>query len=117
MKKLLISVVAGLGMWSGSALACMPPDIGDVFRYDDGTVMQLRKNVVGDCYWGKRKQYMCPVSSVGSTQGCRWMWVREGFEDGREGIKDGGWIIRNGGDQVTVPECDPSTGFVVGCKQ
>ncbi len=101
MKRILLALLASAAM-CGPSLACAPPLIGDVFKYNDGTLMQLRK-LVGDCSWEKRKQYMCPVGSVGSTQGCRWMTVRHKLlaSDGFPGSPgDGDWLILYGDDQT-----------------
>jgi len=86
LRKLLTATALALAI-SAPAYACSPPVAGDQFRFNDGTVMEIHKNITV-CDWEKRKLLMYPV---GSKQG-RLVWARE-FFDG----DDGHWIIFNGG--------------------
>jgi hypothetical protein len=103
------AVVAGLLaiFWMSAAHACSPPDIGDQFHFKNGPLLEVVKVTSPAC-----NIKLCG-RPVGSKQPCRWV------KDPRTANPDLGetWIIMNGVDQTTTPECDPSVGFTVGCRQ
>ena len=75
-----------------TAQACDPPHVGDQFRYNDGTVMEIAEPVnSNDCHWERRKVCMRPV---GSKQPCRWVKFPSDYKP-----KDGRWILTDGVSQ------------------
>jgi hypothetical protein len=92
----MIKLISGLMLAAGvlatsSAQACAPPDVGDQFRYNDGTIIELAKPVSQDCNFTKRKACFRPA---GSNQPCRWIK----FPDFYAG-KTGRWVVINGVSQ------------------